>query len=168
VHNLEIVQHWCAISRSCNFCCMHKEPLEFPSCTKVRIVRNELLQLCSHHQCRGRYTQALAGASGKIANSEKIPSPRSGYGCREFPDLWSAPVQGITISERSQLSSIISSDTLSLLVHYVCKLHSCNLEIAQTSCAVSRLACNSKNAQHSLEIAQILRLCGTYILTAHW
>jgi len=63
---------------------------------------------------------------------------------------------------------LVSSDTLSLLVHYVRKLHSCNLDIAQTSCAVSRLACNSKNAQHSLEIVQILRLCGTYILTAHW
>jgi len=42
----------------------------------------------------GMYTQAPApGASGKFANSEKLPSLRSGYGCREIPDLWSANLE---------------------------------------------------------------------------
>jgi len=55
----------------------------------------------------GMYNQAPApGASGKFANSDKLPSPRSGYGRREIPDLWSVPVQGITTSESSQLSSV--------------------------------------------------------------
>ena len=50
----------------------------------------------------GMYTQASApGASGKFTNSEKLPSPRSGYGLRVILDLWSAPIQGITISESS-------------------------------------------------------------------
>jgi len=45
--------------------------------------------------------------SGKFANSEKFPSPWSGYGCGETPDLsMSAPIQGIAISESSQLSSV--------------------------------------------------------------
>jgi len=55
----------------------------------------------------GMYTQAPApGASGNFVNSEKLPSLRSGYGRWEIPDMWSAPVQGITISESSQLSSV--------------------------------------------------------------
>jgi len=133
----------------------------------------------------GMYTQAPApGASGKFANSEKLPSPRSGYGRREIPDLWSAPVQGITISESSQFSSVSQlgrSHPVSPLRSQIALTQSrdCtnvlrNSEIAQTCCAVSRLAAQSRdwhaisgpdseNAQHNLEISQIPRLRGTYI-----
>ena len=98
----------------------------------------------------GMYTQTpTPGASGKFINSEKLPSPRSGYGSREIPDLWSAPVQGITISEISQLSSVSQLGCS----HPVSPLHSqialaqsrdcanvlCNLKI---ECAISRLVCN--------------------------
>ena len=139
------------------------------------------MQLRRHLQCRACILKPPApGASGKFTNSEKLPSPWSGYGSREIPDLWSAPVQGITISESSQLSSVSQLGCSHPLAHYVCKLRSCNLEIAQTYCAIPRLRkriaqsqdwlCNleigtqfrdSENAQRNLEIAQIPRLCGT-------
>jgi len=97
---------------------------------------------------------------------------------REIPDLWSAPVQGITISESSQLS-FVSQLARS---HPVSPLHS---QIALANCArsISRLHKviaqsqdwlrsleigtqfqNSENAQRNLEIAQIARLHGTYVL----
>ena len=92
------------------------------------------------------YTQATTpGASGKFANS--------GYGRGEFPDLWSAPVQGIIISESSQLSSISQlrrSHPVTPLCLQIALAQSgdCanvmrNPKIAQTSCAVSRLAVQS-------------------------
>ena len=49
-----------------------------------------------------------------------------------------------------------------------CALYLHNLEIVQVYCAISRLrnysaqSWDSENAQHNLEIAQILRLRGTY------
>ena len=87
---------------------------------------------------------------------EKLPSPRSGYGHREFPDLRSAPVQGIIILESSQLSSISQFRRS----HPISPLHSqiailrLRKRIAQSrdranilhslkiGCAISRLACN--------------------------
>ena len=88
----------------------------------------------------GMYTQApTPGASGKFINSEKLPSPQSGYGRREIPYMWSTPVQGITISESSQPSSVSQFGCSHPLAHYVRKLHSRNLEIAQMYCAIPRL-----------------------------
>ena len=127
----------------------------------------------------GVYTQApIPGASGKFANSEKLPSVWV-----QIPDPWSAPVQGITISESSQLSSVSQLGCSHPLAHYVCKLRSCNLEIAQTYCAIPRLRKriaqsqdwlhnlkigtqfqDSENVQRNLEIAQIPRLRGTSTL----
>ena len=104
----------------------------------------------------GMYTQApTPGASGKFANSEKLPSPRSGYGCREISDLWSAPVQSITILENSQLSSASQlrrshpvnplHSPIALAQSWDCinVLH--NPEIAQSYCTVSRLAAQSRD-----------------------
>jgi len=100
----------------------------------------------------GMYTQAPApGASGKFANSEKLPSPWSEYGCREIPDLLSAPVQGITISERSQLSSVSQLGRF----HPVSPLCSQIALVQSRDCA---------NVLRSLKIAQIPRLHGSYIL----
>ena len=83
-----------------------------------------------------------------FTNSEKLPSPRSGYGSREIPDLWSAPVQGITISENSQLSSVSQlgrSHPISPLRSQIALVRSRdftnvlhNSEIAQMCCAVSK------------------------------
>ena len=102
----------------------------------------------------GMYTQApVPGASGKLENSEKLPSPQSGYRCREIPDLWSAPVQDITISESSQLSSVsqlrcshpVSPLRLQIVLarsrDFANVLH--NSETEQTYCAVSRYAAQS-------------------------
>ena len=89
-----------AISVACTI-----EPFKFPSYSKVRDVRNKLLQLRRHFQCREctlepphqgllgssstrRNSLSAPGASGKFTNSEKLPFPRSGYGRREIPDLW--------------------------------------------------------------------------------
>jgi len=116
------------------------------------------------------YTQTPApGASGMFTNSEKLPSPRSGYGSREIPDLWNAPVQGITISESSQLSSgsqLGRSHPVSPLRSQIALTQSrdCanvlrNLEIAQFP--------DSKNAQRNLEIAQIPKLRGTHTYAAN-
>ena len=136
----------------------------------------------------GMYTQTPApGASGKFTNSEKLPSPRSGYGSTEIPDLWSAPVQGITIFESSQLSSVSQlgrshpvsplRSQISLAQSRDCANVLRNLEIVQTYCTISRLSAqsqdwmhnpeidaqfpDSKNAQRNLKIAQIPKLHGT-------
>ena len=53
--------------------------------------------------------------------------------------LWSVPVQGITISESSQLSSVSQLGRSHPVSHYVHKLRSRSLEIAQTYCAIPRL-----------------------------
>ena len=60
--------------------------------------------------------------------------PRSGYECRETPDLWSTPF----ISESFQLSSV-SSDTLTLLFCHVHKLHSRSFQILRICSTDSRL-----------------------------
>ena len=119
---------------------------------------NQLLQLCmSSPSMSGMYTQTPApGASGKFANSEKLPSPRSGYGSREIPDLWSTSVQGITVSESSQLSSVSQlgrshpavsplRSQIALALSRDCTSVLRNLEIAQTYCAISRLSAHSRD-----------------------
>ena len=88
----------------------------------------------------GMYTQAPApGASGKFTNSEKLPSPRSGYGRREIPDLWSAPFKASPSLKALNSLLLVSSDALTLLAHYVHKLRSRDLEIAPTYCTIPRL-----------------------------
>ena len=94
VHNLEIKQF------------LLRTQVEFPSCITVRNVRKELLQLRRPINVEHVVKLPMPETSGKFTNSEKLPSPRSGYGRRETPDLWSSPVQGFTILESSQLSSI--------------------------------------------------------------
>jgi len=175
VCNLEIARHQCAILRFSVACTI--EPFEFPLYIKVRDVRNKLLQLRRHLQCRACILkppyQGLLGSSPTRRNS--LPS-QSGCGSREIPDLWSAPVQGITNS-----LLLVSSDALTPLAHYIRKLRSRNIKIAQTYRAISRLCKHtaqshdwvrnlkigaqfpdSKNAQRNLEIAQIPKLSGTY------
>ena len=71
---------------------------------------------------------------GKFTNSEKLPSPWSGYGRREIPDLWSAPFKASPSRKVLNSLLLVSSDTLTLLAHYVRKLRSRNLEIVQTYC----------------------------------
>ena len=82
------------------------------------------------------------------------------------------PVQGITISESSQLSSVSQLERS----HPASQLH---LQIAQTYCSISRMARNLEigtqfwdsenaqrnleNVQRNLEIAQIPRLRRTYV-----
>ena len=115
LRNLKVARHQCAILRSCVTGAQSRdstvsvvctiEPFEFPSYIRVRDVRNKLLQLRRHLQCRACILkplhQGLLGCSPTRRNSLPLC-----LGSREIPDLWSAPVQGNTISESSQLSSV--------------------------------------------------------------
>ena len=110
------------------------------------------------------------------------PWVESGYArLGEIPDLWSAPVQGITISESSQLSSVSQLRRS----HPVSPLHSQialaqswdyanvlrNPEIELTYCAVSRLAVQSRDWHTIWECtvqSQDPRLCRTYLLLLFW
>jgi len=120
LHDTSAQSQDCAISVACTI-----EPrlsFEFPSFIKVRNILKELLQLRCHHQCQACTQAPVPGISGKFADLEKLPSPQSGYGHRETPDLWSA--QGFKASPTWRA---LNSQTLS--PHYACELRSCNLEI---------------------------------------
>ena len=102
------------MSRSHNFCQEPRSSFKFSSCIKVRNVHKEFLQLCHHHQHQACILKPpMPGTSGKFANSEKHPSPQSGYGCRETPDLWSALFKASP--SRGALNTLP-------LVCYVCEL----------------------------------------------
>ena len=113
---------------ACNRSCKPRLPFKFPPCILVTNVHvcKELLQLY-----RLVLKPHVPETSGKFANLEKLPSPRSWYGrSKEIPDLWSAPVQGFTNLESSQLSSVSQLRHSHPLVCYIHELHSRNLEIA--------------------------------------
>ena len=116
---------------------------------------------CMHNACIDFYL---------FHPQNKLPSHRSGYGHRETPDLWSAPVQDITISESSQLSSISQLRRS----HSVSPLH-VHLQIALTqswdyanvlhNLKIGTQFLDSENVQCNLKIAQISRLRGTCLPT---
>jgi len=131
------VQHQCAILRS--HAGAQLNPWSF-HCIKVRDVCNRLLQLHRHLQCEACILkpphQGLLGSSPTRRNSlplglgtgaersQNCGGPRS----RQPPSL-------------KVLNSLllVRSDALTPLAHYVRKLHSRNLEIAQTYRAILRL-----------------------------
>ena len=84
------------------------------------------------------------GTSGKFTNSEKLPSPWSGYGHREM--CIALPFNASQSQRALNSLPLVSSDALTPLVCYICELHSCNLKIVQMYCIISRLA-------------QMLRMC---------
>ena len=131
---------------------------------------HELLQLCCNHQCQACTQAPMPGASEKFAYSEKLPSPWSGYGRRETPDLRSAPVQGFTTSAINFLL-LISSDVLTRLVCSVRKLRSGKHIVGTPDWLHNLKICmqfqDSENAQRNLEIAQIPRLHGTHTLPSN-
>ena len=96
----------------------------------------------------GMYTQTPApGASGKFTNSEKLPL---GLGTgTEKSQTCGVPVQGITISESSQLSSVSQlgcSHPVSPLRSQIALAQSRDcanvLRNLKIECAISRLVCN--------------------------
>ena len=94
---------------------------------------------------------------GKFTNSEKLHSPWSGYGRREIPDLWSAPFKASPSRKVLNSLLLVSLDTLTQLAHYIRKLRSCNLKIGMQFQ-------DSENEQRNLEIVQIPRLRGIYVV----
>ena len=180
LHNLEIALHiletacqsrdvWdqCAISRLHNFCWEPRSSFEFPSCITVRNICKELLQLCrlQHRAC----TQAPhARDCWEVCQLGELPSPRSGYGCRETLEC---PVQGIIISESPQLSSVSQlrhSHPVSLLRSRITltqsqRLHKC---IAQSQ-AISRLACSFWMCSAISRLRKFLD-CVEHMCKYHW
>jgi len=79
----------------------------------------------------------------------QVTSDKIVYVHREIPDLWNAPIQGITISESSQLSSVSQlgcshpvsplRSKIALAQSWVCANVLCSLKIG---CAILRLARN--------------------------
>jgi len=152
------------------------EPFEFPSYMyiKVRDVCNKLLQLRRYLQCRACILkplhQGLLGSSPTRRNSLPLglgTGTERSQTCR-VPPFKASPSLKVLNS-----LLLVSSDALTPLAHYVCKLHLRNLEIAQTYCAIPRLRKRIAQSQDWLrnleigtqfrdsEIAQIPRLRGT-------
>jgi len=135
LHNLEIARHQFAILRShstgaqsrdstisvmCTF-----EPFEFPSYIKVRDVRNKLLQLRHHLQCRACILkpphQGLLGSSPTQRNSLPL-----GLGTGAERSKTCGVPQFKASPSLKVLNSLllVSSDALTPLAHYVGRLHS--------------------------------------------
>jgi len=132
----------------------------------MRSVPKELLQLCCHHQCQACTQVPHARDFWKFATSEKLPFPRSGYRHRATLDLWSAPVQGITIMEssrRSSVSQLRHSHPVSLLCLQNVLAQSQDCANVLHNLKIGIQFPDSENVQHNLEIAQIPRLRGTHI-----
>ena len=144
IMNLEIARHQWAISRSRNFRWESRLLFKYPLFIKVRNVR-KLLQLHHHYQRQACTQVPHARDFRKFANSKKLPSPQSGYRCRETPNLWSAPIQGFPILESSQLSSVSQLRCSHPVSLWHCKLRLRNFKIVQTYCAISGLAAQSQD-----------------------
>ena len=117
LRNLETAWHQCVISRSRStgaqsgdseisvVCTI--EPFDFPSFIKVRDVRNKLLQLRRHLQCRACIFklphQGLLGSSPTWRNSLPLGL---GTGAERSQTCGVPSFKACTISESSQLSSV--------------------------------------------------------------
>ena len=139
-----------AISVACTI-----EPFEFPSHIKVRDVRNKLLQLRRHLQCQAVYSNPRTRGFWDVHQLGETPFPSVWVREQRDPRPVECPVQGITISESSQLSSVsqlVRSHPVSPLRSQIVLAQSrdCtnvlrNSEIAQTNRTVSRLAAQSQD-----------------------
>ena len=105
----------------------------------------------------------MPGTSGKFAN---LLPPGLGTG-KEKPQNCRMPPSKSSPSESSQLSPLVSSDTLTPLVYYARKL------IALVHCAnvlrnlkIGTQFPDSENVWHNLKIVQIPKLCRTYTCIA--
>jgi len=114
--------------------------LRVPSYIRVRDVRNKLLHLRRHLQGWACILKpphpGLLGSSPTRRNSLPLGL---GTGAEKSQACGVPPFK--ESPSRKVLNSLllVSSDALTPLAHYVCKLHSRNLEIAQTHCAIPRL-----------------------------
>jgi len=159
VRNLEIARHQCAISRSRGTGAQSRdsaisvactiEPFEFPSYIKVRDVRNKLLQLRRHLQCRACILKplhlGLLGSSPIRRNSLPLGL---GTGAERSQTCGVPPFKASSSLKVFNSLLLVSSDALTPLAHYVRKLHSRNLQIAQVYCAISRLRKRTEQSQN--------------------
>ena len=98
------------------------------------------------------YTQGPPpGTSEKFANSEKLSFPRSmlGMGAERSQTCGVPPFMASPSRRVLNSLPLVSSDTLTPLVHCIHKLHTCNPKIVQTYCAVSRLAAQSLDSENA-------------------
>ena len=66
-----------------------KSWFKFPSCTKVKNVHKELLQLCHHHQCQACTQVPCARDFWEIHQLRELPFPQSWYEHTETTELLS-------------------------------------------------------------------------------
>ena len=179
--NLEIVRHQCAISRSrstgeqsqdrISSIAYTIELFQFPLCTKVRNVRNELLQLCCHHQCQACILkpphQGLLGSSPIRRNSLPLglgTGAESSQTCGVFPFKASSSRRALNYLQLAQTLSSCQSITLANCTCAILRLHKRLIQSQDwlRNLEIGSQFLDSQNAQCNLEIAQIPRLRGTY------
>jgi len=147
LRNLEIAWHQCAISTSrgtgaqsgdsaISIVCTI-EPFEFPSYIKVRDVRNKLLQLRRHLQCRACILKPPHQGVHQLGETP-FPSGAERSQTCGVPPFKASPSLKVLNS-----LLLVSSDALTPLAHYVRKLR--NPEIVQTYCVISRLSAQSRD-----------------------
>jgi len=118
----------------------------FPSYIKVRDVLNKLLQLCRHLQCRACILkppqQGLLGSSPTRRNSLPLGL---GTGAERSQTCGVPPFKASPSLKVFNSLLLVSSDAFTPVAYYFHKLHSRNLEIVQTYCAISRLSAQSRD-----------------------
>jgi len=112
------------------------EPFEFPSYIKVRDVRNKLLQLRRHLQCRACILKLPHQGLLEVHQLGETPFPS---GAERSQTCGVPPFKASPSLKVFNSLLLVSSDALTSLARYVRKLRSCNLEIVQAYCAISRL-----------------------------
>ena len=135
-------------------CTIEFEPFEFPSYIKVRDVRNKLLQLRRHLQCRACILkpphQGLPGSSPTRRNSLPLGL---GMGAERSQTCGVPRFKASPSLKVLKSLLLVSSDALTRLAHYGSQIafalsRNCanvlrNSEIAQTYCAQSQDCANS-------------------------
>ena len=96
----------------------------------------------------------------EVCQPEETPFPSVLVRAQETPDLWSAPIQDITILERALNSlPLVSSDALTLLVQYRYIRELCSHNCANV---LRKRIAQSQDWLCNLDIVQIPRLHGSY------
>ena len=124
-----------AISVACTI-----EPFQLPSYIKVRDVR--ILQLRRHLQCRACILKPPHQGLLEVHQLGETPFPS---GAERSQTCGVPPFKASSSLKVLNSLLLVSSDALTPLAHDVRKLHSRNLKIAQTYCAISRLSAQSRD-----------------------
>jgi len=99
------------------------EPFKFPLYIKVRDVRNKLLQLCRHLQCRACILKPLhQGLLGSLPTRRNSLHLGLGMGTERFQSCRVPPFKASPSRKVLNSLLLVISDALTPLAHYVRKL----------------------------------------------